>query len=73
MPWRDLHICPHELRRDFGVDSVAITAQPSQAGGSLINQRECAGFNRPPALIAAEEPVSKYTVLRELSVLPASL
>ena len=44
--------------RDRGNDCIAVTAESSHAGGSPINQRECAGFNWPELSIPAEEPVS---------------
>lgn len=47
-----------ELRERFGIDCIAVTAQSSHTGGSLMSQRECAGSNRPPLSIPAEEPVS---------------
>ena len=48
-----------ERRERFGIDCIAVTAQSSHTGGSLMSQRECAGFNRPPLSISAEEPVSR--------------
>ncbi|WCP14516.1 hypothetical protein sphantq_02962 [Sphingobium sp. AntQ-1] len=47
-----------ELRERFGIDCIAVTAQSSHTGGSLMSQRECAGFNWPPLSIPAEQPVS---------------
>ena len=44
--------------RLFCNDSIAVTAQTSHSGGRAISQRECAGFNGPPSLVSAEEPVS---------------
>lgn len=41
-----------------GNNGVTVAAQSSHSGGSPINQRECAGFNWPPATIPAQEPVS---------------
>ena len=41
-----------------GDDGIAVTAQSSHSGGRPINQRGCAGFNWPPLVIPAEEPVS---------------
>lgn len=41
------------LRSD---DGVSVGAQSSQSLGSPINQRECAGFNRPDFSVAARNP-----------------
>lgn len=43
---------------DLRDDRVAVGAQSHHSGGYPISQRECAGFNRPPFPIAAEQPVS---------------
>ena len=40
-------------------DSVTVAAQSSHPIGRPINQRECAGANRPPAGIPAAELVGK--------------
>lgn len=50
--------CFDPEERRFEVEGIAVTPQESHAGGSLISQRECAGFNCPPLSIPAEEPVS---------------
>ena len=54
------HVCPYELFRLPRVDGVTITAQSSHSDGSPISQRESAGFNWPPLVIPAEEPVSRF-------------
>ena len=53
-----IHISHYEFFCLDRVDGIAITAQSSHSGGSPMSQRECAGFNWPPAVIPAEEPVS---------------
>lgn len=74
--------------RERGDDRVAVGAQASHAAGSPMSQRECAGFNWPPTVVAAVDPVSTSPVTvsragvarsgspavrRLLSVLPAAL
>src|SRR5574340_630881 len=55
-----------ELFRRLGNDRIAVTAQSSHSGGSPMSQRECAGFNCPPLVIPASEPIniSPVTVSR---------
>jgi hypothetical protein len=48
----------HEFRRERRHDRIAIAPQEPHAAGYPISQRECSGFNGPPAAIAAAEPVS---------------
>lgn len=65
VPFR-AHEGPYERFRLRGADSVTIAAQASHSGGNPMSQRECAGFNRPPLSIPAEQPVSSApeTVIR---------
>ena len=47
-----------EFCRERGNECIAVTAQASHAPGYPMSQRACAGFNRPPLAIPAEEPVT---------------
>jgi hypothetical protein len=52
-----VQIRPHERLRERRNDCVAVTAQSHHSGGSPINQRERAGFNRPRLAVPAVDPV----------------
>jgi hypothetical protein len=46
-----------ERRGVRGDEAIAVTAQASHSGGSPMSQRECAGFNWPPLVVSAVEPI----------------